>query len=114
MGDIVFWAIIRCAIIIPVIYLVRPFMDYSTWWCFGILSLYAVIVHPVVIHYHLFLDRNKDIFDSTLCSSCRHFDKTAVLCCINDEHPTVEYLPCEGMSWEPRTVTLPEEKEPAE
>jgi len=30
-----------------------------------------------------------------------HFDKSAVLCMKHDTHPTQEFLPCEGLDWEP-------------
>jgi hypothetical protein len=107
MGEIVFWAIIRCAIVIPAIYIAKSFLDYTTWWGFGILAIYAVVVHPIAIHYHLFLDRNKEILDSTLCSSCKNFERTAVLCSVCDKHPTREYLPCEGLQWEPNFIGSP-------
>ena len=101
MGDIVFWAIIRTFILIPVIYLLRGWLDYTFWWTFSFMLIYGVILHPIIVQYNIFLERNKTIIDSTLCSSCKHFDKTAVLCLKHDEHPTATYLPCDGIDWEP-------------
>ncbi|HPO56906.1 MAG: hypothetical protein GX452_13265 [Ignavibacteriales bacterium] len=101
MGDIVFWAIIRTFILIPVIWLLRNWLDYTFWWTFSFMLIYGVIVHPIVIQYNHFLEKNKKVLDSTLCSTCKHFDKTAVLCLKLDEHPTTHYLPCDGIDWEP-------------
>ena len=65
------------------------------------MSIYGIIIHPTIIHYKLFEEKNKEIIESTLCSSCKHFDKTAVLCMKYDKHPSLEFLPCEGVDWEP-------------
>jgi hypothetical protein len=100
MGGIVFWGIIRTAILIPVLWILQGMMEYKYWWWFGILSVYGVIIHPAMIQYRLFVDENKEIINNTLCSSCKHFDKTAVLCTKFDKHPTLRNLPCEGMDWE--------------
>lgn len=64
------------------------------------MAVYGVIIHPAVIQYKLFMETNKEIINNTLCSSCKHFDKSAVLCMKHDKHPTVDSLPCEGMHWE--------------
>lgn len=101
MGEIVFWALVRAAIIVPVIWFSRDYIDYQLWWPAGILALYGVILHPAIISYNIFVERNKPVTSSTLCSSCKHFDKTAVLCLKHDEHPTENYLPCDAMDWEP-------------
>jgi hypothetical protein len=103
LGAVVFWTIIRTAILIPVLWILYGLMDYQLWWLVCFTSIYGVLVHPAVIHYRLFEEENKEVIQSTLCSSCRHFDETAVLCTKYDEHPDVNYLPCEGQDWEPGT-----------
>lgn len=67
----------------------------------SLMSIYGVVIHPTIIHYRLFIEENKEIIDSTMCSSCKHFDESAVLCMKHDEHPSKTYLPCEGIDWEP-------------
>ncbi|MBA4251900.1 MAG: hypothetical protein C0425_10705 [Chlorobiaceae bacterium] len=111
MGDIIFWAIIRTAILIPVLWIAKDFIDYSFWWTLTILCIYGVILHPALIQYRLFLEKNNVVLNSTLCSSCQHFDKTAVLCLKHDEHPTEIYLPCDGLEWEPQSNEQVEEKD---
>jgi hypothetical protein len=104
MGEIVFWTIMRAAITIPVVWLLQGYFDFKFWWAISLFAIYGAIIHPAIIHYRLFEEKNKDVIESTLCSSCRHFDKTAVLCMKHDEHPTQKYLPCDGIDWEPRTA----------
>ena len=102
MGDIVFWAIIRIVILIPTLWLLFDWMEYKYWWMIGIMSIYGVVLHPAFIQYRLFLEKNREILHNTLCATCEHFDETAVICLKYDKHPTENYLPCEGMEWEPK------------
>ena len=104
MGEIVFWTIVRIVLVIPIIWVLSSYLDFQFWWIVSMLSIYGVIVHPAIIHYRLFEEKNKEIIESTLCSSCHHFDKSAVLCMKHDKHPTKESLPCEGMDWEPKVM----------
>ena len=101
MGEIIFWTIIRIVLIIPVIWVLESYIDYQLWWIVSFLSIYGVVIHPAIIHFRLFEEKNKEIIESTLCSTCEHFDKSAVLCMKHDKHPTKEYLPCDGLDWEP-------------
>lgn len=103
MGHIIFWALIRLALTITGLWILFYYIDYGTWWMLGIVSLYVIVIHPALIQYDLFKEKTKIIVDSSLCSSCRYFDKTAVLCTKLDEHPTENYLPCGGQYWEPRS-----------
>lgn len=100
MGAIVFWTLIRTAILIPTLLILFEWLDYKFWWMITGMGVYVVIIHPMVIQYKIFTEQNKEIINNTLCSSCRHFDETAVLCMKHDKHPTVEFLPCEGTHWE--------------
>jgi len=101
LGEIVFWTLLRAAVTIPAVWLLRGYFDFQLWWMISLMAMYGIIIHPAVIHYKLFQERNKDIIENTLCSNCKHFDKTAVLCMKHDKHPTKTELPCEGLDWEP-------------
>ncbi len=104
MGEVVFWTIIRIAITIPILWIGKDFIDFQLWWLITLMAIYGVIIHPTIIHYRLFEDRNKEVIESTLCSTCKHFDKSAVLCMKYDKHPTREFLPCNGIEWEPKSL----------
>ena len=101
MGEVVFWTIVRIVIIIPLVWIARGYLDYNFWWMASLMAVYGVVIHPALIHYKMFKEKNKEVIESTLCSSCKHFDESAVLCMLYDKHPTKDYLPCEGTDWEP-------------
>ena len=101
MGSVVFWTIVRTAIFIPVMWILFEYIDYKIWFSLALISIYGIIVHPAIIQYRLFLEENKSIIHNTLCSSCKYFDETAVICLKYDIHPTMEDLPCNGLDWEP-------------
>ena len=102
MGEIVFWTLIRLAISIPLLWFLMDYLDYSLWWISLVFVLYGAVLHPAILSYRKFEEKNKSIVESSLCSSCRHFDKSAVLCIMYDEHPTIDHIPCEGKDWEPK------------
>lgn len=102
MGTIVYWTIIRIAILIPLLWISTNYIEYKYWWIMVMMSIYGFIIHPAVIQYKLFREQHKEVITNTLCSSCKHFDETAVLCLKYDEHPTQEEIPCEGADWEPK------------
>lgn len=102
MGGIVYWTLLRIAILIPLLWLAMDYIDYKFWWIIFSMSVYGVIIQPAVIQYRLFMEKNKDVISNSLCTSCKHFDETAVLCLKYDEHPTDEEVPCDGIDWQPK------------
>jgi len=109
MGEIIFWTIIRISVVIPVLWILESYISQQLWWLVGTLSIYVIIIHPAVIHYNLFKSKNKDILESTLCSTCKNFDQSAILCILHDKHPTKVYLPCQGIDWEPKSSSVDSE-----
>lgn len=101
MGAIVYWTLIRIAISIPVLWYLHENMEYKYWVAIALVLVYGFVIHPAIIQYKKFTEKNKEIINSTLCSTCIHFDETAVLCIKYDKHPTESEIPCGGSSWEP-------------
>ncbi len=102
MGSIIFWGIIRTALLIPAMWILAGYIEPKYFWTFLPVAIYAVIIQPAVIQYRLFMEENRETIENSLCSSCNFFDKTAVLCLKLDKHPSREFLPCEGLEWEPK------------
>lgn len=102
MGDIVFWTIIRTAVVIPSVWVLKSYIDEKLWWIVSIAAIYLIIIHPAVLAFKKFEKKSKSVLDSTLCASCKHFDPSAVLCMKYDKHPTEDYIPCDGIDWEPK------------
>jgi hypothetical protein len=103
LGEIIFWTLVRILIIIPTIWILRGYFDYQAWWSISFLLIYGVVLHPAIVQFRYFLENNKEVLESSLCSSCEHFEKSAVLCMKHDEHPTKHYLPCDGIDWSPKS-----------
>lgn len=91
----------RLTLVIPSLWIAKDYMNYQLWFTVSLLAIYGIVIHPTTIHYRLFVEKNQEIIESTLCSSCKNFDESAVLCLKHDEHPSREYLPCEGLDWAP-------------
>ena len=102
MGEVVFWTIIRALITILGLWILKAQIDFQLWFLISVAAVYVLIVHPAMVSYRWFEERNKKVIESTLCSSCKHFDQSAVLCIKYDKHPTENYVPCDGVDWEPK------------
>ncbi len=105
VGSIVSWAIFRAAAVIGVMLLVSEYvrwLDYGTWWAATLLLFYAAVLHPMQIQYRIYKDETKNVMEGTLCSTCRYFEPTGVMCSKLDEHVSEDHIPCEGELWEPK------------
>jgi len=102
MGGIIYWAIIRIAILLPLLWIATDYIEFNYWWMVVSMSIYGFILNPAFIQYKMFREKNEEVITNSLCSSCKHFDETAVLCLKFDEHPTEDEIPCEGSAWEPK------------
>lgn len=105
MGAIIFWGIVRTALLIPSLWLLYGVMEYKYWWWLGIFSIYGIIIHPATIQYKLWMQQNEEIINNTLCSSCKYFEASAVICLLHDKHPSMQSLPCEGLDWSPKEAS---------
>ena len=102
MGEIVYKTLIRLALSILIFWFVKDYFDEKYFWIISALAIYFFVFYPAHLSYKNFIDSNKEIISNTLCSSCKHFDGTAVLCMKYDKHPSENYIPCEGTDWEPK------------
>lgn len=102
MGEIVFWTIIRTAFLILILLISKDVWGEKYFWLIASLSFYLFVISPAITFYRKFIEKNREVLESSLCSSCKHFDESAVLCIKYDKHPTVNFIPCEGSAWEPK------------
>ena len=79
MGRIIYWAIIRTAVLIPALWIGMGYFHFEYWWFLAAVAVYLVILYPAIVQYKKFEKDNKEIIESTLCSTCKSFDKSAVL-----------------------------------
>lgn len=102
MGEIVFWTIIRTGFLIVILWFSKDIWGEKYFWIIVSLSFYLFVISPAVTFYRKFFEKNSDVIELSLCASCKHFDKSAVLCMKYDKHPTKDFIPCDGVAWEPR------------
>lgn len=102
MGEIVFWTILRTAFLILLLWISADVWGQKYFWLIASISFYLFVISPAVSFYRKFVESNKEVLESSLCSSCKHFDESAVLCMKYDKHPTKNFIPCEGSDWEPK------------
>ncbi len=104
LGSILTWAILRAAVAILAALLLYEYVglfSYDLWWMVVVAAILAFVIYPAQIQYRIYKEETREIVTNTLCASCRHFDAGAVMCLKHDEHVTEDYLPCEGIDWEP-------------
>jgi hypothetical protein len=102
VGKIVYYTILRFALSILILWFAKNHFDEKYFWIMSILGIYLFVFYPAYAAYKKFIDENRKTIEETLCSSCKHFDETAVLCMKYDKHPNETYIPCEGTDWEPK------------
>lgn len=101
MGEIVYKTLIRFVLLLLTLWFCKNLFDEKFFWIISILAIYLFVFHPVFMSYKKFVDENKNLFSNSLCSTCKHFNESAALCTKYDKHPTDNFIPCEGVDWEP-------------
>lgn len=102
MGKIVWYSILRFGLSILFLWLTLDYWGEKYFPLIGLIVIVLFVVYPAVKSYRIFVEKNRLVIENSLCTSCRHFSQSAVLCMKYDKHPTEYYLPCEGRDWEPR------------
>ena len=101
MGEIVYKTLIRFVLLLLTLWFCKNLFDEKFFWIISILAIYLFVFHPAFTSYKEFVDENKNVITNSLCSTCKHFNESAVLCTKYDKHPTDNFIPCEGTDWEP-------------
>ncbi len=102
MGEIVYKTLIKLGLVLIILWLFKDQFNEKFFWIISFLAIFFFVINPTYLSYKKFIDNNKTIVSETLCSSCKHFDQSAVLCIKYDKHPTERFVPCEGKDWEPK------------
>jgi glucan phosphoethanolaminetransferase (alkaline phosphatase superfamily) len=102
LGEIVYKTLIRFILILLTLWFSKTLFDENIFWVVSILAIFFFVFHPAYMVYKKFVDDNKNVITNSLCSTCKHFNESAVLCTKYDKHPTDNFIPCEGTDWEPR------------
>lgn len=100
MGEIVLATLLRLSL--TLVFIAYTWLYYPYMWRvpIALLIVSLTVFLPARKSYAAFKEKQNDELSGTLCAMCKHFDATAVICLKHDEHPTREYLPCDGIDWE--------------
>ncbi len=100
-GSVAWGILFRAALLTALAFLLLSIWDNrdKTAWIFVFL-IWGLAVYPGWKQYQVYSERIKKVQEETMCGSCKHFDMQSQLCKIYDEHISINYLPCEGESWE--------------
>jgi len=101
LGEIVYKTLVRFAATLLILWFGKDLFGEKFFWIVSLLAIYFFVLHPAYLSYKKFIDSNLEVINNTLCSSCKHFNESAVLCTKYDKHPTESFIPCEGTAWEP-------------
>ncbi len=75
------------------------------WWITAFF-VWLVALYPAYKQYTEYNNRIEDFLEDTLCGKCKHFEPSGQLCKLLDVHVTKNSVPCEGLSWEPKSFEL--------
>ncbi|MBK7868131.1 MAG: hypothetical protein IPJ75_14765 [Ignavibacteriales bacterium] len=95
MGKLVIESLVRLVVVLVVVFLIRTALpDDKFWLILTIAAILAGVVLPAYTGYKKFYAQNREIIENSICSKCRHFDESAVLCTKYESHPKPGYIPC--------------------
>ena len=102
-GSIVWGVLLRSLIIIAItLFLVLGLEQRELWWA-SIFIFWFVVAYPAYRQYSKYHERIADFSEEILCGKCKHFVSQSQLCELLDEHISIDSVPCEGESWEPKS-----------
>lgn len=101
-GSIVWGLILRTTIVIIAFFVLYNLFDMRQYWWISFFVIWLFVAFPAFRQYQSFNNRIDNLQEEILCGSCKYFNKYAQTCQIYDEHVNKNYIPCEGLNWEPK------------
>ena len=102
MGSIVWGMILRSSLIFIISFTFVEFAQMREHIWIALFLLWFGALYPGWKQIQVFNRKNRELLEDTLCGSCRNYEPDSQLCRIMDEHITRDYIPCEGLNWEPK------------
>jgi len=109
-GSIIWGILLRSFIIMLIIMLLLESLSMREYWWMMLFAIWFIAVYPGWLQWSKFHERMEKFTEETLCGSCINFDSSSQLCKVLDEHVSVDYIPCEGLRWEPMSYEVREEE----
>jgi hypothetical protein len=103
VGSIVLWALLKMAVLVFATWYVIEQYRLHYYWLVALAAIVGIVVIPAYRQYERFTTQTRLRSGGLLCSKCKHFDETGVLCTLYDEHVSKSHIPCGGDSWEAKS-----------
>lgn len=100
-GTIVFGALLRGFVVILAGFALWHYAGVEVSVPVSLVLLWGYAVYPAYRQFVLFSEQSQRIEEELLCSSCRHFNRSGQHCQLYDEHVRPDYIPCDGLDWDP-------------
>ncbi|NBO69386.1 MAG: hypothetical protein EBU66_07700 [Bacteroidetes bacterium] len=102
-GTVVLGGMIRLSILVITMWWISDYWEFHQFWPLFSILVVMIVFYPAYREMSLFSESVESVAESTMCGSCMHFESSAQICSKYDEHITEQYIPCEGMDWEPHS-----------
>lgn len=102
-GTVVLGGMIRLSILVITMWWISDYWEFHQFWPLFSILVVMIVFYPAYREISLFSESVESVAESTMCGSCMHFESSAQICSKYDEHITEQYIPCEGMDWEPHS-----------
>lgn len=99
-GSIVWGALLRSAIVMVSMFYIIPKFDLQQYWYYNLFLIWIIGIYPAYLQNKKYNERIEILEESTMCGSCKYFNKNGQLCKLYDLHVSNNHIPCEGESWE--------------
>src|SRR5581483_7307881 len=81
VGAIIYWGLIRFALVLVGAWVLYNFMpNYSDWWTLFFVAVGLVVVYPAQLAWRKHVETVRHASRNGLCATCRHFAAEETLC----------------------------------
>ena len=103
MGEIIYWGLLRFALVLVGAWLLYSLVpEYNDWWMMFFIAVATIVIYPAQLAWRKHASSIRRANQNPLCATCRHLATREALCKVTDEHVRQDYTPCEGQAWESR------------
>lgn len=102
MGSIVLFAILKTAIVLLLSWFLLERYRMMDYWWISLLAIFIIAIYPALRQYKKFSEESEVVEKESLCATCKHFNSLGIICNLYDEHIAGDYVPCEGLEWQPK------------
>ncbi|MCX7929531.1 MAG: hypothetical protein N2663_02270 [Chlorobi bacterium] len=100
-GTIVFGVLLRSLLTVIAGFAIWHYAGVEISVPVSLALLWGYVVYPAYRQYVVYNEHTEHVHEELLCSRCRHFNASGQHCLLFDEHVRPDYIPCDGLDWDP-------------